>query len=32
MNSLTTRIGLLLFVVYGLSCLLSLMHKNFVFW
>lgn len=29
MNSLTIRIGLLMFVVYGLTCLVSLMHKNF---
>ncbi len=29
MNSLTIRIGLLMFVIYGLTCLVSLMHKNF---
>ena len=32
MNSLTIRIGLLMFVVYGLICLVSLLHKNFVYW
>ena len=29
MNSLTIRIGLYTFVIYGLTCLVSLMHKNF---
>ncbi len=29
MNSLTIRIGWLMFVIYGLTCLVSLMHKNF---
>ena len=29
MNSLTIRIGLYTFVIYGLTCLASLMHKNF---
>jgi len=32
MNSLSIRIGLLMFVVYGLSCLVTLLHKNFVYW
>lgn len=32
MNSLTIRIGLLMFVIYGLTCLVSLMQKNFVYW
>lgn len=32
MNSLTIRIGWLIFVIYGLTCLVSLMHKNFVYW
>jgi hypothetical protein len=29
MNSLTIRIGLLMFIAYGLTCLLSLLHTNF---
>ena len=29
MKSLTRRIGLGVFVIYGLTCLVSLMHKNF---
>jgi hypothetical protein len=29
MNSLTIRIGMLMFVIYGLTCLVSQMHKNF---
>ncbi len=32
LNSLTIRIGFLMFVVYGLTCLVSLLHKNFVYW
>jgi hypothetical protein len=32
MNSLTERIGLLLFVIYGLTCLVGLLHKNFIYW
>ncbi len=32
MNSLTIRIGFLMFVIYGLTCLVSLLHKNFVYW
>ena len=32
MNSLTRRIGLYTFVIYGLICLVSLLHKNFVYW
>jgi hypothetical protein len=32
MNSLTSRIGLYLFVIYGLTCLVSLMQKNFIYW
>ncbi len=30
MNYLTVRLGLLMFVVYGLICLVTLLHKNFV--
>ncbi len=26
------RIGLYMFVIYGLNCLVSLMHKNFICW
>lgn len=32
MNSLTGRLGLLLFVLYGLICLVGLLHKPFVYW
>ncbi len=32
MNSLTMRIGFLMFVVYGLICLASMLHKNFIYW
>ncbi len=32
MNSLTMRIGLLMFVVYGLICLATQLGKNFVYW
>ena len=32
MNSLARRIGLLMFVVYGLICLVDLLHKPFVYW
>ncbi len=32
MNSLSSRIGLLMFVVYGLVCLVTLLQKNFVYW
>jgi hypothetical protein len=32
MNSLTRRIGLLMFVAYGVICLLGLLHKSFVYW
>ncbi len=32
MNFLTIRIGLLMFVAFGLICLLSLLQKNFVYW
>ncbi len=32
MHSLTMRLGLLMFVAYGLACLLSLLHKGFIYW
>lgn len=32
MNFLSVRIGLLMLVVYGLVCLVTLLHKNFVYW
>jgi hypothetical protein len=32
MNSLTGRLGLWLFVLYGLTCLVGLLHKSFVYW
>lgn len=32
MNFLSIRVGLLMFVVYGLVCLVTLLHKNFVYW
>lgn len=32
MNSLTLRIGMLMFVIYGLTCLVSLLQTNFVYW
>ena len=32
MNALTIRIGMLMFIIYGLTCLLSLLQKNFVYW
>jgi hypothetical protein len=32
MNSLPRRIGLYTFVIYGLVCLVTLMHKNFIYW
>lgn len=32
MNSLTIRIGLLMFVIYGLTCLVGLLQKGFVYW
>ena len=32
MNSLTLRIGMLMFIVYGLTCLVSLLQKNIIYW
>jgi len=32
MISLTERIGLLIFVIFGLTCLVALLHKNFIYW
>jgi len=32
MSTLTARIGMLMFVIYGLTCLVGLMHKKFIYW